>query len=429
MKHFYLLTIVLALSVQYTIAQTVTLDWGTSISGSGGWHGGDKTGTANNIGGSGVNASIVIKNSQTATNPYSGFTLFTSPAVTNAYVSALGSTAKSLAAGVNWDTKSRTADITIKFNALVTKVKFNVADIDKLSSTSTSYIDVVTVTGFKGTAGVTNPTLTKLMGPPTTTTFGISGNVATASPTSGQGGSANSNTTDQSGTVVVDFGNTQLDSVVVHYGNHANADNDPGQQFIMVGGVGFQPVSSLPLTLTSFNGIFKNNAVQLNWTTSLEENVDKFVVEKSGNGIDWQPFTTVKATGNSIITNEYNATDATAASLNYYRLKMVDIDGKYTYSQTIQIRSNGDERAGIKLYPNPATSATTLSITSDNKLDAHIKVYNQFGLQLQHLQRTLIAGSNTIPVPNIGTLPVGTYIITVEDETGKKIGAAQLFKQ
>lgn len=427
MKHFYLLTFVIALSVQYTIAQTVTLDWGTSISGSGGWHGGDKTGTATNIGGSTVDATITINNSQTSPNPYSGFTLFTSPAVTNAYVSALGSTAKSLAAGVNWDSKTRTADIIIKFSETVKNVKFNVADIDKLSSTSTSYIDVVTITGTKNSVAVTNPTLTKLVS--STTVFSIAGNKATAAPTSGQGGSANSTSTDQSGTVVVDFGSTQLDQVTIHYGNHTNADNDPGQQFIMVGAVAFQPVSTLPLTLTSFNGIFKNNTVQLNWTTSLEENVDKFVVEKSANGTDWQPFTTVKATGNSIITNEYNTTDATVAAVNYYRLKMVDIDGKYTYSQTIQIRSNGAERAGIKLYPNPATSLTTLSITSDNKLAAHIKLYNQFGLQLQHLQRTLIAGSNNIPVPGIGTLPTGAYIITVEDETGKKIGTAQLFKQ
>jgi hypothetical protein len=425
MKHFYPLTFLLVLSVQYTIAQTVTLDWGTSIQG--GWHAGDKTGTANNIGGSTADATIIIKNSQTATNPYSGFTLFTSPAVTNSYVSALGSTAKGLAAGVNWDSKTRTADITIKFNELVKNVKFNVADIDKLSATSTSYIDVVTVTGFKNNVAVTNPTFTKLVS--TTTIFSIAGNKATAAPTSGQGGSANSSSTDQGGTVVVDFGTTQLDSVNIHYGNHTNADNDPGQQFILLGGVAFQPASTLPLTLTSFNGIFKNNTVQLNWTTSLEENTDKFIVEKGTNGIDWQPLTTVKATGNSIITNEYNATDAVAAAVNYYRLKMVDIDGRYTYSPTIQIRSNGAERAGIKLYPNPAANTTTLSITSDNKLAAHIKLYNQFGLQLQHLQRTLIAGSNNISVPGIGTLPTGTYIITVEDETGKKIGTIQLYKQ
>jgi hypothetical protein len=425
MKHFYLFTFVLSLSVQYTIAQTVTLDWGTSIHN--GWTAGAKTGTANNIGGSTVDATITISNSQTSPNPYSGFTLFTSPAVTNTYVAALGSTAKGLAAGVNWDSKTRTADIVIKFSEFVKNVKFNIADIDKLNASSTSYIDVVTITGTKSSVAVTNPTLTKLVS--ATTVFSISGNKATAAPTSGQGGTAGSTATDQSGTVVVDFGATQLDQVTIHYGNHTNADSDPGQQFIMVGGVAFQPVSTLPLTLTSFNGIFKNNAVQLNWTTSLEENVDKFIVEKSANGTDWQPFTTVKATGNSIISNEYNAIDATAAALNYYRLKMVDIDARYTYSPTIQIRSNGEERAGIRLYPNPATSATTLNITSDNKLAAHIKLYNQFGLQLQHLQRTLIAGSNNISVPGIGTLPTGTYIITVEDETGKKIGTAQFLKQ
>jgi hypothetical protein len=425
MKHFYLLTFVLALSVQYTIAQTVTLDWGTSIHN--GWTNGAKTGTATNIGGSTVDATITITNSQTTPNPYSGFNLFTSPAVTNTYVAALGSTAKGLAAGVDWDNRSRTADIVIKFSETVKNVKFNVADIDKLTANSTSYIDVVTITGSKNSVAVTNPTLSKLVS--TTTLFSISGNTATANINNGQGGNAGSTSTDQTGTVVVDFGTTQLDQVTVHYGNHANADADPGIQFIMVGAVAFQPVSTLPLTLTSFNGIFKNNAVQLNWTTSLEENVDKFVVEKSANGTDWLPFTTVKATGNSIITNEYNTTDVTVAAVNYYRLKMVDIDSKYTYSQTIQIRSNGEERAGIKLYPNPASSSTTLNITSDNKLAAHIKLYNQFGLQLQHLQRTLIAGSNNIPVPGIGTLPMGTYIITVEDETGKKIGTAQLFKQ
>lgn len=425
MKHFYFLALILALNVQNTIAQIVTLDWGNSIQG--GWHSGDKTGSASNIGGSGVNAAISINNSQTATNPYSGFSLFTSPAVTNTYVSALGSTAKSLAAGVNWDTKNRTADIIIKFSAPVTNVKFNIADIDKLSSTSTSYIDVVTITGTKNNVAVTNPTLSKLVSG--TTIFGISGNTATAAPTSGQGGAANSSSTDQSGTVVVNFGNTQLDQVTIHYGNHPNTDNNPGQQFIMVGAVAFQPVSSLPLTLTSFNGLFKNNTVQLTWTTSLEENTDKFVVEKSSNGTDWQPFTTVKATGNSISTKEYMTTDGAPAALNYYRLQMVDVDGRYTYSQTIQIRNNEAERSGIKLYPNPATSTTTLHIASSNKMAAHIKIYNQLGLQLQYLQRTLIAGSNNIPVPNIGTLPVGAYIIIVEDETGKKIGTAQLFKQ
>jgi hypothetical protein len=427
MKQVYPFALMLILSVQHTFAQVVTLDWGPSFRNGNGWRDGRTSATASAVGGSAVDATVTITNSQGGTGSYDDFSLFTSPGINHNFVSALGSTAKSLGFGVDWDSKNRTADIKIKFSAPVTNVKFNIADIDKLSASSTSYIDQVTVTATKSNVAVAKPTLSKLV--TTSQIFNISTNTATANTTKGNGGSANSSSTDQSGTVIVNFGTTQLDQITIHYQNNSNADDDPSQQFILIGGVAFQPVSTLPLTLTSFNGIFKNNAVQLNWTTSLEDNVDKFVVEKSPNGTDWQPFTTVKATGNSIITKEYNTIDPTTAALNYYRLKMVDIDGRYTYSQTIQIRSNGDERSGIRLYPNPAANATTLSITSDNKLAAHIKLYNQFGLQLQHLQRTLIAGSNNIPVPGIGALPTGTYIITVEDETGKKIGTVQLFKQ
>jgi len=427
MKQVYLFVLILILSVQHTFAQAVSIDWQSSFRNGNGWRDNVTSATANNVGGSGVNATVTITNSESGTTSYDDFDIFSSPGINHTYVSALNSTAKSLGFGVDWDSKNRFADIVIKFSAPVANVKFNIADIDKSGASSTNYIDQVTVTATKSSVAVTNPTLSKLVS--TSNVVTISGNVATANTTNGQGGSANSSSTDQSGTVVVNFGTTQLDQIKIHYQNNNAANNNPSEQFILVGAVGFQSVSTLPLILTSFNGIFKNNTVQLNWTTALEENTDKFIVEKGTNGIDWQPLTTVKASGNSIINTEYNTTDPNAAAVNYYRLKTVDIDGKYTYSQTIQIRSNGDVKAGIKLYPNPATSATTLSIMTDNKLSAHIKLYNQFGLQLQHLQRTLIAGSNTIPVPGIGTLPTGTYFITIEDETGKKLGSAQFLKQ
>ncbi|MBO9199949.1 MULTISPECIES: T9SS type A sorting domain-containing protein [Niastella] len=427
MKQVYTLAFLLILSVQHTIAQSVTLDWGPSFRSGNGWKDGNETGTANNIGSSGVNATVTITNSQTNADPYDGFTVFTSPGINHNYYSALNSTAKSLGFGVDWNRNTRTADITIKFSAPVANVKFNIADIDKSGTNSATYIDQVTITGSKNNTAVTNPTLSKLV--TTSTIFTIAGNTATANPTNGVGGSSNSSLTDQSGTVVVNFGTTQLDQVTIHYQNNSNADNDPTQQFILIGGVAFQPASTLPLTLTSFNGIFKNNAVQLNWTTSLEDNVDKFVVEKSSNSTDWQPLTIVKATGTSIISNEYKTTDATAAAVNYYRLKMVDLDGQYTYSQIIQIRSNGDEKTSVRLYPNPVANSATLNITSDNKLTATIKLYNQAGAPLQQLQRPLITGSNNIPVPGIALLQPGVYIITVEDETGKKLGTTQFFKQ
>jgi hypothetical protein len=185
----------------------------------------------------------------------------------------------------------------------------------------------------------------------------------------------------------------------------------------------------LPLTLTSFNGALNNNSVQLNWSSAQEENLDKYIVEKSTDAINWQTLSTVKAAGNSNSAREYNLVDPNAAQINYYRLKQVDLNGNFTYSQIIRIRSNAKEKTGIMLYPNPVINNATVTINSENKQAAHIKLYNQFGMQLNHLQRQLIAGSNNIPIPGLHTLPAGTYIIVVEDEKFNKTGTTQFIKQ
>ncbi|HEY1200402.1 MAG TPA: T9SS type A sorting domain-containing protein, partial [Niastella sp.] len=78
---------------------------------------------------------------------------------------------------------------------------------------------------------------------------------------------------------------------------------------------------------------------------------------------------------------------------------------------------------------NPVISNANININSESKLAAHIKIYNQFGIQLQHLQRSLILGSNNIPVQGLSALPAGTYIIVVEDDKLNRIGTTQFIKQ
>ncbi|WP_207511438.1 T9SS type A sorting domain-containing protein [Longitalea luteola] len=419
MKTFYILCTCLVLSMQQTVAQSVVLDWATSLLT--GWLNGGTTGTANNIGSSLVNAQINISNSRAGSYAYS------SPKVSNEYVSALGSNADNLFVGVDWDSESDYADITIAFNAPVTNVRFNVADIDMDWLVFHLNVDEIVVTGTSSTNTTVNPTITKLVA--SSDIVRISGNRAYAATLLQGGGNSASNAADQNGTVVVDFGNTLLNQVRIRYRNNSASISNPTAQYIVLGNISFQPAIVLPLTLTSFNGSLNNNTVKLNWSTAQEENLGQFVVEKSVNGIDWLTLTTVQAAGNSNSTREYNAVDDNAFSVNYYRLKQVDMSGNYSYSQTIRIRSTANEKSTIRAYPNPAANTATITINSENKLAAHIKLYNQFGLQLQHLQRPLIAGSNNIPVPGIQALPSGTYIITVEDATGKKIGTTQLIKQ
>lgn len=63
------------------------------------------------------------------------------------------------------------------------------------------------------------------------------------------------------------------------------------------------------------------------------------------------------------------------------------MDGHYKYSQIIRIRNGAFDKTGTKIYPNPAINSAMVSINSESKQAARIKLYNQFGMQLLHLQR------------------------------------------
>ncbi|THU41715.1 T9SS type A sorting domain-containing protein [Niastella caeni] len=425
MKTLYTLCTLLVLSTQQTFAQTYTFNWATSFVTS--WLTGVLSGNANNINSSTVNATVSISSSQGNT-AFTNFGAFAAPVVSGSpFTTNLSTITSNIAIGCDFSNKSNYADIVITFNSAVKNVSFNVADIDKLAWWSSTYFDEIVVTGTNSGLAVTNPTITKLVTGSNYVT--IAGNVATANTNWGEGGNSASSVADQNGTVIVNFGSTILTAITIRYRNNTASQNNPEEQSIAIGNISFERASTLPLTLTSFNGVVNNNAVQLNWTSALEENLEKYIVEKSTNATHWQTLSTVKAAVNSNSTNEYNVTDPNAAPVNYYRLKQVDVDGNYTYSQIIRIRSGTNDKTGIKLYPNPAINAATVTINSKTKLTAHIKVYNQFGTQLQHLQRQLITGSNNIPVPGIQTLPSGTYIVSVEDEAGNKIGTTSFIKQ
>lgn len=425
MKTLYTLCIFMVLSMQQTLAQTYTFNWATSFVSS--WLTGLLSGNANNVNSSSVNVTVsMTSNESPSTSPFTNFTAFSAPIVSGSpFTTQLGSNVPNIAVGANFSDKANYADIIITFNTAVKNVTFNVADIDKNWGTN-DYFDEIVVTGTNGGVAVTNPTLTKLVSG--STYFSISGNTATANTGLFSGGNSASDMFDQNGTAVVNFGSTILTAVKIRYQNNAASRTDPKDQSIAIGNISFQRAIALPLTLTSFNGALNNSSVQLNWSSAQEENLDKYIVEKSTDAVNWQTMTTVKAAGNSTNTREYNVTDPNAAPVNYYRLKQLDINGNFTYSPIIRIRANSD-KTGIKLYPNPAINSATLTINSDNKQAAHIKLYNQAGIQLQHLQRPLIAGTNNITIPGINTLPAGAYMICVEDEAGNKTGITQFLKQ
>ncbi|CAM3713093.1 hypothetical protein POKO110462_16705 [Pontibacter korlensis] len=140
-------------------------------------------------------------------------------------------------------------------------------------------------------------------------------------------------------------------------------------------------ITPLPVELASFDGKVTQSGIQLEWVTASEENNSKFEVEHSADGTTFEQIGKVDGHGNSSITIEYDYLDSyPLPGLNYYRLRQVDFDGRYEFSNVISV--NAPERAQslqVTLSPNPCRGDDCqLSIAS-------VAPWQQVRVQLQDL--------------------------------------------
>ncbi len=97
----------------------------------------------------------------------------------------------------------------------------------------------------------------------------------------------------------------------------------------------------LPIELVEFSASEKNNSVHLKWTTASEKNSDFFVIEKSEDGISFNDIAHVKASKNSNTNKNYTYNDnGRSGIVNYYRLKSIDLDESFKYSETVAVNTN-----------------------------------------------------------------------------------------
>ncbi|RYF93925.1 MAG: T9SS type A sorting domain-containing protein, partial [Chitinophagaceae bacterium] len=99
--------------------------------------------------------------------------------------------------------------------------------------------------------------------------------------------------------------------------------------------------------------------------------------------------------------------------IHYYRLKMVDNDGKIIYSKIITLRRSENNNAGISLFPNPATKNPVLSIKSAENAQASIAVLNMQGALLSLESKTIKTGDNAILLQSVNKLSAGIYNVRV----------------
>lgn len=170
--------------------------------------------------------------------------------------------------------------------------------------------------------------------------------------------------------------------------------------------------TATPVTLMSFEARKKDHTALLVWATATEEQNSGFDVERSADGRSWSTIgfvVSLSENGKSNLKLDYDYTDNNPLNgRNYYRLKQVDHNGAYTYSDVRMLTF--DKGTTIDIYPNPATSIVNLSGLSGNE---HIYVFDVSGRVVKQLK----AESAMVQIP-LNNLDQGMYQVKIIDQEG-----------
>ena len=172
--------------------------------------------------------------------------------------------------------------------------------------------------------------------------------------------------------------------------------------------------SPLPANLVNVKAYQKGSAIQVEWTSATEINVDKYEVEKSTDGQSFTPIGTVQARGNSTSHVNYSLADHQAQTgTNYYRIKSIDKNGTVQYSSVVRV--NVEKGSGaITIYPHPVMNNTiTLQLSNLERGKYTVTLTNKLGQQLYSSVIEHNGGSSTQTLRITGSFPKGTYQLQV----------------
>lgn len=164
----------------------------------------------------------------------------------------------------------------------------------------------------------------------------------------------------------------------------------------------------LPINLISFTADAGNCTVQLAWTTGASNNFSHFELQKSRDGMSFEAITTLKSGPGNI----YHHTDKQTGDGNYfYRLKMVDVDGKTIYSTVISAHISCNGQSNLVVFPNPA---------SDKIFIKSSKIIHEITLMAANGQiiKTQKTNSGSEIEMDIRNLAAGLYLLRISDHDG-----------
>ena len=174
--------------------------------------------------------------------------------------------------------------------------------------------------------------------------------------------------------------------------------------------------SPLPVQFVRFNASEFGVANKITWVANTDKQSDKFMVERSTDGIRWFTANTQKATNAS----RYEFIDENPVCLSYYRIKAFDLDGKMVETATKSVLRRCNKFGISNIFPNPAASNVQVLFETLTDENVTIQIIDLNGRVLLSQNENTTIGINQKQL-NIDALPSGTYMIVLQNESNKSI--------
>jgi hypothetical protein len=180
-----------------------------------------------------------------------------------------------------------------------------------------------------------------------------------------------------------------------------------------------KPPVILPVSLLNFTGNINNKKAQLQWQTTQENNSSYFELQRSEDGKSFETIATVTAKGNTSINNYQHTDDLFFYNYKtvYYRIKMVDSNGKFKYSGIVILELDATVKGSIKAWPLPFSSNLNIAYNSETDETVKITMHSVNGATVITGSSIVNKGNNNITFNQAQSIPPGTYLLTISSST------------
>jgi len=206
------------------------------------------------------------------------------------------------------------------------------------------------------------------------------------------------------------------------YGNSAQGDLFTDDGTAVIGEEG----APMPVSMTSFLATLSSNKQNclLKWITESETDNAYFEIQRSNDGVHFEYRGKVSGNGTTSLTKQYDYNDEIKGLFNviYYRLKIIDKDGKYSFSKIIALKINGNNAdEHLNVYPNPFYSDIKIELMGTRKETDLIRFITFEGKEVLRRNVEVEKGTNIIVLKDLNYLPRGNYILEMTTSTNKII--------